>query len=231
MRVTRVLLSPLLLAAAASAQYGPFGGPPAPPPNSGLKPGTVEGTVKNSVTGAPVKKATVRLQGGRGASYTTVADGSGHFSFDDVEPGAAYRAVAAHEGYTPMPPTLDGAAFRAIAVAEDAHVKDIEIRLAPMGAISGKVVNDDRDPIVRVQVQVLQYDYSRSPKRLFPRGNGLTDDRGEYRIFDIPPGRYYLMATGPMNFTAPPGPRTHSTIPDEGVLPAYYPDEIGRAHV
>src|SRR5580704_9071293 len=94
---------------------------------SAPKPGSVEGIVVNSTSGAPIKKASVRLEsqpgpGGTAHNLTTQSDAEGRFHFDSVEPGL-YAVDAQRDAYmntqgrygTPAP-------FR---VAEEQQVKDI----------------------------------------------------------------------------------------------------------
>src|SRR5215469_12785232 len=50
----------------------------------------LEGTVVNSITGEPLKKAHLSLRpiGAQNASgYGTITDGAGHFLIDDLDPG------------------------------------------------------------------------------------------------------------------------------------------------
>jgi hypothetical protein len=59
---------------------------------SAPKPGSLEGMVVNSGSGAPIKKASVRLEnqpgpGGTAHNLTTQSDADGRFRFDNVEPG------------------------------------------------------------------------------------------------------------------------------------------------
>jgi len=52
--------------------------------------GSIEGTVTNSVTGEPIKKAMVTLGGVElsvGSPSTAMTDASGHFHFENVRPG------------------------------------------------------------------------------------------------------------------------------------------------
>jgi hypothetical protein len=70
----------------------------------------------------------------------------------------------------------------------------IDLRLTPFGAIMGFVRDEDGDPVRQVDVSVLTYGYGPSGKGLQVRGQGQTDALGEYRVFDLPPGTYYLRA-------------------------------------
>lgn len=183
------------------------------------QPGTVSGKVVNSVTGQPVKKALVTLSPAAGQKpYVTRSDESGKFLFDNVQP-AHYVATAAADGYSEM-----RSVGKPVAVAAQQAVEDVEVRIAPLAAISGKVLDEDGQPMSGVSVGVTRYIYTSSGKRLQMGSTVQTDDRGVYRLFDIQPGRYYLMA-----FIVRNGARVeqngdvHSSFPDEGYARIYYP--------
>src|ERR1017187_7151186 len=71
------------------------------------------------------------------------------------------------------------------------------------GVITGVVTNDDGEPVVYANVQVMIKTYRRGQPTLTARSTASTDDRGRYRVFDLSPGRYYVQATrrggGPTN--------------------------------
>jgi len=198
----------LLLAAAALA-----GAQPAP------KPGSVSGLVINSVTKGPAGKATVALHNtAKGFAYATVADDAGRFQFPSVEPGPGYVLTADAPGF------LQDWAHRArpFTVAEDQRVTGITAPVMPGGAIAGKVVDADGDPLSGVQVTLLLYGYESGKRQLRPSQTQATDDRGEYRLSLLGPGRYYLAAKFPQRQADPPG-RMHRNGPDLDYALTFYP--------
>jgi hypothetical protein len=189
--------------------------------------GSVEGTVTNSVTGGPVKRATVTLVSpSMRARYIAGTDDQGQFQFPDVEAASDYVLEARARGFT-MPPETRQALRekRPIAVTRQESVKGTTVKLAPLGAINGKITDADGEPVRGVSVQALQYQYRASGRRLDSRADAVTDANGQYRIYFLPPGRYlvraYLHQTPPG--PAEPSPHVHNFIPAEGLLPAYYP--------
>jgi Carboxypeptidase regulatory-like domain len=184
------------------------------------QPGTVSGKVVNSVTGQPVKKAVVTLRTATGQnSYVTGSDQSGKFLFDNVQP-ASYIATAQAEGYSDNMRNPG----KPIAVAAQQQVQDVEVRIPPLSAISGRVLDEDGQPMAEVSVSASRYVYTALGKRFQMSASAQTNDRGEYRIFDIQPGRYYLMAVTVRNGAQiAQGENVHSTVPEEAYAPAYYP--------
>jgi protocatechuate 3,4-dioxygenase beta subunit len=210
--VTRNLASFVLFAVALSAQQ-------APP----SKPGKVEGVVINSVTNDPVKKATVMLQGpGRLSNYAVVTDASGHFHFDSVEPGN-YIAMAYRDGFIPLQGSPRTPWSKPIAVAEEQAVKDVVVKLLPLALVSGHVLDEDGDPVVRAQVQALRYVYQQGGARqLNPAGTATTNDLGEYQLLDLEPGRYYFLVAVQPRMARSPG-RLRSATPEQAYPNTFYP--------
>ena len=202
----------VVFAAVLSAQ-------PAPP----SKPGKVEGVVINSVTNDPVKKATVMLQAiGQSTNHSATADATGHFHFDSVEPGK-YFATANRDGYIPAQESMRNPWAKPITVAEEQEVKDVSVKLIPLAVVSGHVLDEDGDPMARVQVQALRYIYQQGrTKQLNPAGFATTNDLGEYQLLDLEPGRYYfLAATQPR--MGRPLMRLRRATPEQAFPNTFYP--------
>jgi protocatechuate 3,4-dioxygenase beta subunit len=69
--------------------------------------------------------------------------------------------------------------------------------MQPHAVISGRVLDDEGEPIPHVQVHAMTYRYMQGRKQLMPTGNASTNDLGEYRIFGLPPGKYFVSANPP----------------------------------
>src|SRR5262249_50082954 len=74
----------------------------------------------------------------------------------------------------------------------------ITIKLVKGGAITGKVITPNGEPLVRAQVSpIMVRDAEGNPVRQsFPRGWSLADDRGIYRLFGLAPGTYLVFTNG-----------------------------------
>ncbi len=157
-------------------------------------PGSVEGKAVNAITGAPVKKAvvTIRSRGGQN-SYFTVTDAAGKFHLDGVQP-EKYIASADAEGYSSIHASSN---IRIFTVAAEQQVTGIDIPIAPLAIVTGKVRNEDGDPVEGVDVTAMRYSYAGPTPMLQSYSIGRTDDRGIYRLFDVQPGVYYLSASAP----------------------------------
>jgi hypothetical protein len=179
--------------------------------------GSIEGHVLNSLTGAPVRKATVNLTAPQ-VRLVADTDAEGRFQFTALPPGN-YRLSARHSGF------LDRKARRPVPLGQDGHVTDAEIRLPPQGAIAGRVVDEDGDPVGGAMVMISKQVY-RDGRKQWARLNGApANDTGEYRFPNLTPGRYLVEARDqrPMADNRY-GDRDLPDKPKMVYGPAYYPN-------
>jgi protocatechuate 3,4-dioxygenase beta subunit len=168
--------------------------------NTDPEPATIEGTVLDAKTGAPVAKARVMLLRTSGRNRTrlaTVSNSGGAFRIEDVPPGD-YRLWAeknrySHSSYGSKSPGRPGATVNVPAAG---NLKEMNIELTPAAVVTGRVTDADGEALANARVQTMSFRYINGERQLSPAGpSASTDDRGEYRIFGLPPGRYYLVAT------------------------------------
>lgn len=184
--------------------------------------GSIDGKVVNSITGEFVKKAVVTIHNRNNQYvYFTTSDQSGKFHIDNVQPDK-YVASADAEGYANSRNVSDAKLFTVGAEP----VSGVEVPIAPLSVITGKVVDEDGEPLDSVTIMVLRNGYNGGAKTLQQVSAAQTDDRGIYRVFDLQPGRYYLSAQPQRQFAtiAPQNAeRTHSTVPEEAYGVSIYP--------
>ena len=189
--------------------------------------GSVEGVVTNSVTREPVKRAIVTLASpSLRTRYISGTDDQGQFQFPEVQPASDYKIEASARGYAMPAETRQELKERPpFPVTKQEAIKGVAIKLVPLGAINGHITDPDGEPVRGVSVQVLQYQYRASGRRLDIKASATTDAAGQYRLYFLEPGRYLVRAyrhdvpPGP----AEPSPHVHNFIPEEGFVTAYYP--------
>jgi len=104
-------------------------------------------------------------------------------------------------------------------VREGETCSDIDFRLIRHGVIDGRVIDASGEPAPRARVQLSQYRNIEGRRRLVAGGRTLmaeTDDRGYFRLFEIPPGADYLSARRNFFLMRAEGERTATP-------PTYYP--------
>jgi protocatechuate 3,4-dioxygenase beta subunit len=191
----------------------------------------VEGTIL-SLNGDTVRKATVRLQGTATqpgqppTSYVETTDNGGKFAFDEVAPGR-YTLSAEKPGFVT---TRYGARSNTspgtqLVLAAGMEMKDVAIKMTPQGVIAGKVLDQDGDPVVGAQIQAMRSVYSGARKQLQPNGAATTNDLGEYRLSNLAPGRYYIVASDRRQLLVGPQERPGRAGEVEvGSITTYYPN-------
>jgi hypothetical protein len=193
---------------------------------------SVEGTVINSVSGEPVKKASVQLVPRlKGASaYSTVTDAAGHFLIDEVEAGR-FQLVAYHSGYIqPRSPHGNPKYSDAFTLEKGQKMKEIALNLVPQGVISGRILDEDGDPLGNVAIQCLSMVYDRGKKLLEGNGQTTTNELGEFRVPGLSAGKYIVSATSQsheMSQRVHERPIRSGRAPvEEAYVTTYYPSTI-----
>jgi hypothetical protein len=229
----------LLIPMALSAQVanGVRGVPAAPPPTPVADLATVEGQVFNALDGSPLRKASIvmnRSSGGPTAAgavthYSATSDASGHFSFGGIEPGT-YRVSATHIAFLGIEYNAHrpGGYGTPIELGRAQKMTGVDFHLTPHGVISGKIADEDGDPLQSVQMQLLHVNYVPGGSHLVQVSNAATDDLGEFRLAGITPGKYYLRATYRDPAAVAPGRGGTLTGPrarplEEDYVPTYVP--------
>jgi hypothetical protein len=145
----------------------------------------VEGVVTNSVTGAPVPRAHVTLEGtidGQRGRYGTTSATDGRFSITGITPGS-FMPTAERVGFVPY---LSVRAIEWVTLKANDSKTDIEIGLTPTGTITGRVTSCDGEPLEGAFV-IAENGHNGV--------NATTDERGQYRIGGLAPGKYRLKAS------------------------------------
>lgn len=159
--------------------------------------GTLHGRVVGDGTGAPVPHARVvaaRIGGPLSDYRAVVADAAGVFEFLDLEAGR-YRVYAEREGYLRGEYGRRAAAPSGtpVTVAAGQTSQTIVVTMTPVAAIAGHV-DEDGHPAAHVWVRALASRFADGRRTFSVAAYSETDDRGEYRLFDLPPGRYVVSA-------------------------------------
>jgi protocatechuate 3,4-dioxygenase beta subunit len=159
----------------------------------------VRGRVLGSDT-RPLKGAIVRLNpAGNGATgRSAVTDASGVWEMQGVTAGS-YRARISKSGladveYGQQRSLQPG---RIINVGQNSRVSGIDVRMPKPGVIAGSVTNRWGEPVEGLSVHVWQSSFTDGRVTLSEVSGARprrTDDRGRYRVFNLLPGSYYVVA-------------------------------------
>ena len=166
----------------------------------------ISGRVVTTDTGRPVRRARVllnapELPGGRGA--LTADDGS--FEFVGL-PAGRYILAASKSGFVSLAygqrrPLQPGTPLQ---LQDGQQLTGVEFRLPRGSVIAGRIYDETGDPLPGAMVRVLAYRYAQGSRQLVPAGAAQSDDRGEYRVWSLNPGEYYVTAIAPNRVAWPP---------------------------
>jgi protocatechuate 3,4-dioxygenase beta subunit len=169
--------------------------PPGRQPKTGT--GRLRGRIVAADTGSAVRRAQVRITGPDIGSQAALTDGQGRYEFKDL-PAGRFNLNVSKSGFVSMQygqnrPFEPG---RPIDLA-DAQVMDKADVALPRGSVlSGRVSDEFGEPVAEANVVAMRMQYTSGKRRLVPSGrNGMTNDLGQFRLYGLPPGEYYVSAT------------------------------------
>lgn len=204
------------------------------------KVGSVSGTLTRYGSGEPLRNAevslsrtdettaTLRVTTGSDDSssassqqVTVITDANGQFRFPSVAPGE-YALTVRKNGFHGFRTANSQTWMESfpLTISPGQSITDLALAMQPGSVISGKVSDEEGDPMAYVQVTALKWAYASHRRQLRPIGTATTDDQGSYRIFGLEPGSYIVRANV---MTETGESRLH-------YAPSYYPDATSPAN-
>jgi protocatechuate 3,4-dioxygenase beta subunit len=121
-------------------------------------------------------------------------DGDGRYQVAGLT-GGAYMIRALSKAYTVSKNSSDSGAFRSVTLDDGESRDGVDIALVRGGVITGRVMDAEDRPLIGARLQPLFLDEKGNPRVQGGYQPGwYTDDRGVYRIYGLPAGRYILSA-------------------------------------
>lgn len=200
----------LMVAGAARAQVPPP--PPPPPPGGGvyvagpardtsLKAGTasIRGRVTAVANNAPLARVEIRITTTDSpATKTATTDANGAYELLNL-PAGKFTLAATRPNYVRAvhgQKKLTGQG-QPIELADGQALQNVNFSLQRAGVIVGRVMDEFGEPVVDVQVMTMRQQFVAGERRFMPTGGRpvTTNDLGEYRLYGLPPGQYFVSAT------------------------------------
>jgi hypothetical protein len=165
----------------------------------------IRGRVIAAAGGAPVAGARIALEATRllntplnSLRRATTTDATGAFEFPELASGD-YVLTTTKTGYlTRISGRNAVGGGETISVRDRQVLSNLTIPLLRGGAINGRIVDALGEPVARVQVQALRYQYASDGSRT-PVAAGFgdtTDDLGQFRVYGLPAGDFVVVANG-----------------------------------
>ncbi|OFW03549.1 MAG: hypothetical protein A3H96_20145 [Acidobacteria bacterium RIFCSPLOWO2_02_FULL_67_36] len=173
--------------------------PQAPAPPGAPAGATVRGRVTDGATGRPLRMARVALTsvtpGPNALERFTRTGPDGTFQFKDV-PAARVTVTASKPRYITLQyqQKLPEKAGRPLDIAAGRTVDAIDFVLLRAAAITGRVLDELGEPVSNAWVSAMKTGYDERGRALVSAGGATTNDLGDYRISQLPPGDYYVVA-------------------------------------
>jgi len=191
MKALFVPLFILVLAHSANAQA------PKPASTPKTEECSIAGMVIKLAGSEPLRKAKVRLRSleERTRAISTTTDSGGGFQLRGIPPGR-YNLTVSRVGFVTQTygqkKADDPGAILTLRAGQE--MKDLLFRLLPSGVIAGRILDEDGEPIPSATVSALREAYSEGKRNLSTSTTVETNDLGEYRLFGLQPGRYFVSA-------------------------------------
>jgi hypothetical protein len=156
----------------------------------------IAGRILTAEGGQPVRRARVAISGGElPGGRAVLTDDAGAFEFPNL-PAGRYTVNVSKSGFVSVSygqrrPLQSGTPIQ---LGDGEDLKNLEMRLPRGSVISGHVFDETGEPMPGTNVRVMMYRYAQGNRQLVPAGNGQTDDRGQYRVWGLNPGEYYVSA-------------------------------------
>ena len=174
---------------------------------------SVSGMVRDAVTGQPLAKYNVstyvNAAWGNNTLYTSpttkqvnsVTDEQGHYKLSDL-PAGTYRIQAASaESF--------GVSMTKVVNVSGQDIEDINFRFKVDGSITGKIVDEYKEPVPGMTVYLISPEYYGGELGYFIKNLARTDDRGQYKLTRVLPEHTYVVMAEQRPQRMPP----HSSVP------------------
>lgn len=155
---------------------------------------TVEGIVMKQASTDPVQGAAVTFTPVSGTAKTATSGEDGKFVIANLTPGR-YQITSTRTGFVKA---RRGSGPANLTLVQGQHLTGVRIQLTPTAVITGRVLDENGMPRAQVSVSALRPEYQNGFRTLpcyaAQNARASTNANGEYRLFGLEPGEYYIAA-------------------------------------
>lgn len=160
----------------------------------------MRGQIVAADTGSPIRRAQVRVFSAEARdNRIATTDAQGRFEIKELV-GGRYTMTASKGGFVSLQygqrrPSESGTP---IELADGQTLDKLAIALPRGSVLGGRITDEFGEPVANATVFAFRYGYQAGARRIMPVGTAssrdTTDDQGQYRLFGLPPGEYYVSA-------------------------------------
>ena len=172
-----------------------------PPAEQPIGTAIIRGQIVAADTGTPLRRAQVGVSSSDAReSRLATTDAQGRFEVKEL-PAGRYTVTASKAGFVTLQygqrrPSESGTPLE---LSDGQTLDKLAIALPRGSVLGGRVTDEFGEPVANATVVAMRYAYAAGGRRLMPAAGAssrdTTDDQGQYRLFGLPPGEYYVSAT------------------------------------
>src|SRR5262245_51087360 len=162
------------------------------------KDGTAAVSGRVTLKGEPARGVMIILDGRNpfpSNTHSARTDENGRFRFTGVAAGT-YSVHAFAPGYASTEDASHSALEKSLNIAEGEKVENIDFEIRRGGVIAGRITDSQGRPVIEETITLSKRNRNNQPENYFTytlnNDMYLTDDRGVYRIYGLPEGRYLV---------------------------------------
>ena len=179
----------------------------------------VAGTSRSAADGAPIARARVVAVAANAEPHVALSGADGRYALSNLPPGS-YQITITRTGFaTQIYGQRRSPEGALVTVAAAQRVADVDVALIAAGHIAGRILDEDGTPFAGATVEALVPRLEAGRDTLAAVASSVTDDRGEFRLYGLPPGQYYVSAADPAfrSVASPGGALRYSATYHPGV--------------
>ena len=158
----------------------------------------IRGRIFDAEAGKPLRRAQIRIYNADfRENRVTASDEQGRYEFTEL-PAGRYSVTVNKGGYVTVSygQTRPFESGRPLELRDAQRAEKIDVSLPHGAVVTGRLVDEFGDPAPNIPVTAMRYTFVQGQKRLMPTaGSDTTNDLGEFRLFGLAPGQYYVSAT------------------------------------
>ena len=126
-----------------------------------------------------------------------LTDNQGRYEFKDL-PAGRFGVSVSKSGYVTMQygqnrPFEPG---KPIELADAQVLEKADVALPRGGVLAGRVIDESGEAVADADVTAMRMQFQNGTRHLVQTGrNAMTNDLGQFRIYGLPPGDYFVSAT------------------------------------